>query len=169
VLLCVHPVNGDYVQGAFFACRLWEFALGMALGQLYRQRPGDAERWLFAPATLVAAGGIYWIGLHCYGSLAAYTVTDAFTGTGLFVILAQFSRSLGPLRPLEAALARVGAFSYGLYLLHQPYVLYVGDITVKHLSLVPYIAVGLALVALLAAVSMPVERFVNARVDRLLR
>src|SRR5438067_13466737 len=34
-LLCVMPVNGDVVQGAFFVPRLWEFAFGMAAGWLY--------------------------------------------------------------------------------------------------------------------------------------
>lgn len=33
-LLCVYPVNGQWVQGSFFMGRLWEFALGMATGLL---------------------------------------------------------------------------------------------------------------------------------------
>ncbi len=32
LLVIAMPVSGEWVQGGFFACRLWEFALGMAAG-----------------------------------------------------------------------------------------------------------------------------------------
>ena len=168
-MLCLYPVNGYWVQGGFFAARLWEFALGMALGQLYRERPVEADRWLFSPATLAAGGLVYLAGLYTYDNLALYTFTDAATGTGLFLLLAHFARALHSLPPFGSIVGRIGVFSYGLYLIHQPYVLYVGGLAADRVGLLAYVGIGFATVALLATLCIPLERSVNRLVDRVLR
>ena len=84
-LLCVMPVNGDVVQGAFFVPRLWEFAFGMAAGWLYRKLPEHIDGWLFSPAGLAAGAVVYTLGLYCYAPLWRYTFADALTGSGLSI------------------------------------------------------------------------------------
>jgi peptidoglycan/LPS O-acetylase OafA/YrhL len=166
VLLCVWPVNGNYVQGAFFLPRLWEFAFGMALGWLYRKDTARADSRLFSLATLAAAGVVYLVGLECYGNLRAYTFADALTGTGLTIILAHVAKGTERIGALGRALATVGAYSYGLYLLHQPYVLYFSALA-KPLPTAGFLAAMWTLIALLAIVSMAIERRVNALTQRI--
>ena len=167
VLLCVTPVDGNYVQGAFFVCRLWEFALGMAVGFLHRRQPATVDRWLFSTSALVASLVLYWLGIRSYGALWSYTFADALTGTALAILLAQGARGLEILPSLARALAAVGAYSYGLYLLHQPYVLYFGKL-MAGLSTSRYIGGACVLIAVLALVSMQIERAVNQLTQRVL-
>jgi peptidoglycan/LPS O-acetylase OafA/YrhL len=53
---------------------------------------------------------------------------------------------------LKSALAYVGAFSYGLYLLHQPYVAYLGE-RMRRMSLFEFIAIASLVIAGLAIIS----------------
>jgi peptidoglycan/LPS O-acetylase OafA/YrhL len=96
--------------------------------------------------------------------MLTYTATDALVTTGLFVILAHLSRWLS-LRPRAgAALMTVGAYSYGLYLLHQPYVTYAGE-RLRDLNVATFVPIALALTALLAVATIPLERWTNRAVS----
>jgi peptidoglycan/LPS O-acetylase OafA/YrhL len=165
LLLLVIPVHGYYVQGGFFGARLWEFALGMTLGLLYRRQPSRAEGRVFAGSTLLAGVVIYIAGLYSYATLLSYMLNDALIGTGLFIILAHLARSCETLPRLAITLAQVGAYSYGLYLLHQPYVIYLGE-RMRDLHEPVFFLLASACVALLTLGSIPVERAVNRLVER---
>lgn len=167
VLLCVTPVSGNYVQGAFFLARLWEFALGMAVGLVYRREGERIDRRLFSGSALVVAIALYTAGLYSYETLWSYTFTDALIGTGLSIVLAQVSRACGAVPPLGQALATVGVYSYGLYLLHQPYVLYFAA-RMQQWPTPAFLASVCGLIAILAVASMAVERGVNAVTQRAL-
>ncbi|MBI2962432.1 MAG: acyltransferase [Deltaproteobacteria bacterium] len=167
VMLCVFPVNGYYVQGAFFLPRLWEFALGMALGLLYRTRAADVDRRLFSPPALAAGAALYTLGLYSYATLWSYTFTDALIGTGLAIVLAHVARAAARAPRPGAVLAAVGAYSYGLYLLHQPYVLYFATLG-RHLATPSFVAMICALIAVLALAAMALERQVNRLTQRVL-
>ena len=160
VLLCVWPVNGYWVQGAFFVPRLWEFALGMAMGLVARESPESAGRRLFSPVVLLGGAVLYTLGLYSYGAVWSYTFTDALIGAGLAIMLAHVARGCERVHALGAALATVGVYSYGLYLLHQPFVLYVGT-RAQPLSTQAFVAVIAALIAVLTLASMAIERRVN--------
>ncbi len=160
ILIWVWPVNGYWVQGAFFVPRLWEFALGMAMGLVARESPGTLGRWVFSPATLVGGAVLYTLGLYSYGAAWSYIFTDALNGTGLSILLAHVARACERVHGLGSALATVGAYSYGLYLLHQPYVLYVAA-RAQPLSTPAFVAVLAALITVLTLASMAIERRVN--------
>jgi peptidoglycan/LPS O-acetylase OafA/YrhL len=160
VLLSVWPVDGNYVQGAFFLCRLWEFALGMAVGLVYRRDGERVERWLFSSATLAGGIALYTLGLYSYDELWSYSFTDALVGTGLSIILAHVARAGELLPRLGSLLATVGLYSYGLYLLHQPFVLYFAE-RMRHASTPLFVASTCVLIAVLAIASMAIERGVN--------
>jgi peptidoglycan/LPS O-acetylase OafA/YrhL len=164
LLLGVIPVHGYYLQGAFFGARLWEFAMGMALGFLCRKQPILVEKVLFARVTLLGGVVSYALGLWSYGGGWVYAFTDPLIGTGLFVILAHVAVWTCQVRQLASMVSYVGAFSYGLYLLHQPYVLYFG-VLMRPFSMPVFLVLSLILIAALALCTIPLER----GVDRLVR
>ena len=167
LLLCVIGAHGNYVLGAFFGARLWEFAAGMALGLLYRRQQVMTEERLFTGWTFLAGVVIYTLGLYSYATTLSYTVTDPLIGTGLFIILAHVALWSELLPRLAGTLAYVGAFSYGLYLLHQPYVIYFGE-RMRGLSLPVFTLLACAIIALLAAGTIPLERYVNQLTSQVL-
>jgi len=166
-LLCVMPVDGDVVQGAFFLPRLWEFGFGMAAGWLYRRDLATIDRWLFSPAGLATGVAVYVVGLYCYAPLWRYTFADALTGSGLSILLAHVARAAERLPRVASALATVGAYSYGLYLLHQPFVLYVMS-RAQHLPIAAFLAVLASLIVALTLAAMAVELRVNRLAQRVL-
>jgi peptidoglycan/LPS O-acetylase OafA/YrhL len=166
-LLSVLGAHGYYVQGAFFGSRLWEFAAGMVLGLLYRRHQVVAEEWLFTGPTFLAGVVVYTLGLYSYATTLSYTVTDALIGTGLFIILAHVALWSGLLPRLGGMLAYVGAYSYGLYLLHQPYVIYFGE-RMRDLSVPVFTVLACGVIALLTLATIPLERHVNQLTSRVL-
>ncbi len=166
-LLVIHPVSGNFVQGGFGLCRLWEFAFGMAVGLALAKAPQETERRLFSPVALVAGIVLFTIGVHANGTAAGYSASDALAGTGLFVILAHLARLALRVPPVGGTIVTVGAFSYGLYLLHQPYVITLGHSLQGHGAFV-FFAVAFAAIAFMSAVGMQLEKVVNRAVARVL-
>jgi peptidoglycan/LPS O-acetylase OafA/YrhL len=139
----------------------------MVLGLLYRRHQADVEHRLFSFPIISAGVIIYVLGLYSYASTLSYVLNDALIGTGLFIILAHMARWCDLLPRVGSTLARVGAFSYGLYLLHQPYVIYFGE-RVRDLNMLVVSVLGCLLVAVLAACTIPLERYVNLLTSRVL-
>lgn len=168
VLMVVLHASGYYLLGAFFGCRLWEFALGMIVGQWYRQDRAWVDGILFSWSGLLAGIAIYTAGLYSFPHVLTYMVTDGLIGTGLFVILAQIAWAARRLPRADTALAYVGVYSYGLYLVHQPYVIYFGE-RVRGLSLTEFTLAAIPVIAVIAIGSSWFERAVNAIANRLLQ
>lgn len=164
-LLSALPVDGLWAQGGFFGARLFEFALGMALGRALRS-DGDAvvRRLLSWPAVLAGAA-LYGLGLASYASLATYAATDALIGAGLTLLLVNAARALAGRARLGPAVCRVGAFSYGLYLVHQPYAIEAG-IRLRGLEMAPAVLAFLPVLGLLTIASGALERAVNDLTNR---
>jgi len=127
LLVDVLHANSDYAQGAFFMGGSG-VRHGMVLACYYGEHPGLVEERLFAGKTLVAGIVIYVLGVYSYQPVFFHVFTDGFIGTGLTIILAQCARWVDRLLLVRSALVNVGAYSYGIYLLHQPYVLYFGNV-----------------------------------------
>lgn len=181
-LLNILRTHGHYIQGGVFLSRLWEFAIGMVLGMLYRRDPGAVERRLFSAGALLAGIVIYTLALYTYRNNIVYTFSDPLAGTGLFLILAQASlwiswlgnpglgnTGLGNigLGGVEAVLAYVGKYSYSLFLLHQPHVIYLGQ-RVHELSVPAFLVLCVVVLAVLATVSGWLEQILNRWTSRLL-
>lgn len=166
-LVLAVPVDGKWVQGGFFACRLWEFAVGMAAGALWRRAPSAIDAAVLSWRGIVAGAGLYALGLYSYGALWSYLFTDALIGTGLTVILVNVARAMGRLPRLSTAVMAVGASSYGLYLVHQPYVHYFGT-RMRSLDLALFVVGAGGIVVALVLGAMALERGVNALTRRVL-
>jgi peptidoglycan/LPS O-acetylase OafA/YrhL len=165
LLLFVIPVHGYYLQGAFFGSRLWEFAAGMALGLVYRQQPDFVEKCLFARSALLGGVVVYALGLLSYASTWSYAFTDPLIGTGLFVMLAHAAAASYQIPRFAAMVSFVGIYSYGLYLIHQPYVIYAGE-RLRGLSMPVFVVAAGAVIALLTLCVIPLERSVNQLATR---
>ena len=166
-MIYVLKTSGYYLLGAFFGCRLWEFAFGMVIGTWYWNDRAQVDARVLSLGGLVAGVAIYTAGLYSYGYGLAYTLTDGLIGTGLFLILAQLAWQTRRFARVEAAVAYVGVFSYGFYLVHQPYVIYFGS-RVRGLTMTEFAIAALPLIAILAISSSWFERAVNALFDRIL-
>ncbi len=165
LLLNVYPVNGNWVQGGFFVCRLWEFALGIVLGFVCRRSPALVLERMFSTPSLAAGIVMYGLGILSYRSLVAYTFTDALLGTGLFLIMAYVACRYAGLPLLGRVLAYTGAWSYGLYLIHQPYVIYFG-LRLREHDMVVFTAAALGVMAVMVFACAHLEKYVNRLVDR---
>ena len=64
-------------------------------------------------------------------------------------------------------IAYVGIYSYGFYLVHQPYVIYFGA-RIRDLNMAEFAIAAIPLIACLAYASSWFERAVNAIADRIL-
>jgi peptidoglycan/LPS O-acetylase OafA/YrhL len=166
-LLFVMPVDGKWSQGGFFACRLWEFALGMAAGALWRRWPAAIDAAVLSWRGLLAGSALYALGLWSYGALWSYLFTDALIGTGLTVVLVNVARAMGRLRRVGAAAMAVGAASYGLYLVHQPFVQYFGE-RMRSLDAAVFVMGAIGIVVVLTLGARVLERAVNGLTGRVL-
>lgn len=167
LLFDVLELNVYYVQGAFFGSRLWEFSTGMAFAVFFANRPETAARRLFSLPASAAGVLLYLLGDYCYKPGFTYALSDGIMGTGLSVVLANLAHLLGRAPAAGTAAAAVGVSSYGLYLLHYPYVFYFGK-RLQELSMPGYVAAATGIVAVIAVVCIPVERLVNRVAGRVL-
>jgi peptidoglycan/LPS O-acetylase OafA/YrhL len=166
-LIFLWPTDGLWIQGGFFGGRLVEFSGGMVLGMLHRRDPEALESRLFSRSVLVVGIAVYAVALWCHQSLAGYVVSDALVAAGLFVLLAAAARVMTAKGGLGLRLSRVGAFSYGLYLLHQPFLITLG-IHMRDLPMFGFTALAIPILAAVTWASMGIERVVNAATNRLL-
>jgi peptidoglycan/LPS O-acetylase OafA/YrhL len=160
LLVDILHANSDYAQGAFFMGRLWEFALGMVLAYYYNEHPGLVEEYLFEWKTLFVGILIYVLGIYSYQPVFFHIFTDGLIGTGLTIVLAHCSRWANRLPILRTPLVTVGAYSYGLYLLHQPYVIYFGE-RLHDETMLHFVAYALLILGIISILSMLVEWYVN--------
>ncbi len=165
LLLFVLEANGNFVMGAFFGARLWEFAAGMALGALLRSRRERTIRLVLGLPGLAAGVVIYALGFLSYRPGWSFTLTDGFVGMGLFLLTAHLARALLALPGLRRPLLFLGLYSYGFYLLHQPYLIYAGE-RLRALDLGAFTALGFVILAAVAAGSGLVENGVNRAARR---
>ena len=163
----VLPVSSHWAEGALFLGRMSEFGLGMAVGVWHRRDALATESRLFHAPLVVAGAAIYLVGLASYRSAIGYCFTDALIGYGLFAVTANVARLVAESRFLLRLFATVGAYSYGLYLLHQPYVMYAGPRFASFATPV-YALAATALVATLTLGSMAIERAVARITERVL-
>lgn len=167
LMVGVLPVHGYYLQGGFFVSRLWEFAAGVALGDLCFHEPEETQRRLFLPISLLAAAGVYALGIFVSRADWSYPFADGLTGIGLFVLLAHVARWFSALPRLSGTLQTVGAFSYGVYLVHQPYVTYFAE-RMRGFRMAAFVPATLVLMAIITLAAIPLERAVNRLTDRVL-
>jgi len=168
VLFGIVQADGDYVMGAFFLCRLWEFAAGMTLGKLIGEKPEDTLGILLSLRGLLAGAIVYALGLFTYQPNFLFSFSDGLTAMGLSAILIHLAYRLDKTPGLGKVLAGIGVYSYGIYLFHQPYVMYAGE-KLRSNGLGVFLVGAFAVTALISLFSIFLEFAVNRAINLLRR
>jgi peptidoglycan/LPS O-acetylase OafA/YrhL len=168
LLLVVYPQDGLWTLGGLAICRLPEFALGMALGVWHRNAAERIERFLLGGGGLVAGLLLYPAALRLYQTSFSYVFVDVATGICCFLVVAGVAGMLTA-RPLMAKfIGLAGTFSYGIYLVHQPYMIWLGERIYGRPAWL-CLLLAIPVVAAVSAWGMWLEKWTNSLMDRILR
>jgi peptidoglycan/LPS O-acetylase OafA/YrhL len=160
LLLNVWSAQGQWILGGNALSRVPEFALGMVLGMVYLREPERIERWLLGGTGLVLGIVAYYFAPIFYGS-KAYVFADLWTGTCCFLAVVGVAALLEKWSFAAKWIGLVGAFSYGVYLVHQPYVIWLG-LRIRDLPAWAFLAISVAVLIVLSAWGMFLEKFADA-------
>jgi peptidoglycan/LPS O-acetylase OafA/YrhL len=177
LLLDVYPVHGLWTLGGFAICRLPEFALGMALG-MWHARPVLSERsksngstrvesLLLRGPGLIAGLILYPFALKLYDNGIAYVFCDFGTGACCFLVIVGAAGLIARVDSIAKIMALVGMYSYGLYLIHQPYVIWLG-LKIRPQPIWIFLFVFIITAAVLSLWGGFLEKATNAAVNKIL-
>jgi peptidoglycan/LPS O-acetylase OafA/YrhL len=166
VLLVLWPQNGLWVLGGFAICRLPEFALGMSLAMWHTQSPARLEWVLLRGAGLVVGLILYPAALQLYHGLYPYIFVDFATGVCCMLEIMGIAGLILLFNSPAKLLGLVGIYSYGLYLTHQPYVIWLG-LRIREVPIWAFLLICIPTLAVLSAWGMLLEKGTNALVNKL--
>jgi peptidoglycan/LPS O-acetylase OafA/YrhL len=166
LMLIVYPQHGLWLLGGFAICRLPEFALGMAVGMWHSQSPARAERFFLRGAGLVAGLLLYPAALQLYRNGYTYIFVDFATGACCFLTVVGVAGIISRLNALAKIFGLVGVFSYGLYLIHQPYVIWLG-LRIRQQPIWMFLLIFFVTFAVLSAWGMLLEKSTDWLINKL--
>ena len=166
LLLVVWPQNGLWVLGGFAICRLPEFALGMSLAMWHTRSTARVEWFLLRGAGFVLGLILYPAALQLYHGLYNYIFVDFATGACCFLEIVGVAGIISLFKEPAKLFGLVGVYSYGLYLIHQPYVIWLG-IRIREQPIWMFLLIAVATLAVLSAWGMLLEKATNTLVNKL--
>src|SRR6266496_878778 len=166
LLLIVWPQNGLWVLGGFAICRLPEFAFGMALAMWHSQSTARVEWFLLRGAGFVLGLILYPAALQLYHGLYEYIFVDFATGACCMLEIVGIAGMISLLQAPAKLFGLVGAYSYGLYLIHQPYVIWLG-LRIREVPIWMFLLICIPTLAVLSAWGMLLEKTTNTLVNKL--
>jgi peptidoglycan/LPS O-acetylase OafA/YrhL len=166
ILLVVWPQNGLWVLGGFAICRLPEFALGMSFAMWHAKSSARVEQFLLRGTGLLLGLVLYPAALLLYHGLYEYIFVDFATGTCCMLEIVGIAGIILLLKGPVNLFALVGLYSYGLYLIHQPYVIWLG-LRIREVPIWTFLLICLPILALLSAWGMFLEKSTNSFVNKL--
>jgi len=166
ILLDAYPQDGLWVLGGFAICRLPEFALGMALAVWHRQSPARLEWFLLRGIGFIAGLLLYPAALQLYDNGISYVFCDFATGACCFLEIVGVAGIIVRFRSSAKIFCLVGSYSYGLYLIHQPYVIWLG-LHIRPQPISMFLLIFLATLAVLSAWGILLEKTTNAVVAKI--
>ena len=166
VLLVLWPQNGLWVLGGFAICRLPEFALGMSLAMWHTQSPARLEWFLLRGAGFVAGLVLYPAALQLYHGLYPYIFVDFATGACCMLEIVGIAGFISLFQGPAKLFGLVGLYSYGLYLTHQPYVIWL-ELRIREVPIWIFLLICIPTLAVLSAWGMVLEKGTNALVNKL--
>src|SRR6266508_5066829 len=167
VLLVLWPQNGLWVLGGFAICRLPEFALGMSLAMWHTRSTARAEWFLLRGAGLVLGLILYPAALQLYHGLYEYIFVDFATGACCMLEFVGIAGLISMFNSPAKLFGLVGLYSYGLYLTHQPYVIWLG-LRIREVPIWGFLLICIPALAALSAWGMLLEKGTNALVSKFL-
>ena len=167
LMLNVYPQHGLWVLGGFAICRLPEFALGMALAMWHLSLTARVEFLLLRGPGLMAGILLYPLALKLYSNGIAYVFCDFGTGAVCFLAIVGIAGLISCIDSVAKIIGVVGMYSYGLYLIHQPYVIWLG-LHIRPQPIWLFLLTFLATAAVLSAWGIFLEKSTNALINKLL-
>src|SRR5213080_3425789 len=166
ILLVVWPQNGLWVLGGFAICRLPEFALGMSLAMWHRKSAARVEWFFLRGAGFVVGLILYPAALQLYHGLYPYIFVDFATGACCMLEIVGIAGFISLFNNPAKLFGLVGLYSYGLYLTHQPYVIWLG-LRIREVPIWLFLVICIVTLAVLSAWGMLLEKGTNALVNKL--
>ncbi len=166
VLLVLWPQNGLWVLGGFAICRLPEFALGISLAMWHRESSARVEWFLLRGAGFVVGLILYPAALQLYHGLYEYIFVDFATCACCMLEIAGIAGMISLFQGPAKLFGLVGVYSYGLYLIHQPYVIWLG-LRIREVPIWMFLLICIPTLAVLSAWGMLLEKATNALVNKL--
>src|SRR5438067_10597473 len=166
LLLVVWPQNGLWVLGGFAVCRLPEFALGMALAMWHTRSTARVEWFLLRGAGFVLGLILYPAALQLYHGVYDYIFVDFATGTCCMLEIIGIAGIISLFQGPAKVFGVVGVYSYGLYLIHQPYVIWLG-VRIREVPIWMFLLICIPTLAVLSAWGMLLEKGINTLVNKL--
>ncbi len=166
LLLVAYPQNGLWVLGGFAVCRLPEFALGMSLAMWHSRSRVRVEWFLLRGAGFVVGLLSYPAALLLYHGATAYVFVDFATGTCCFLEIIGIAGIISLFQHPAKLFGVAGIYSYGVYLIHQPYVIWLG-LRIREQPIWMFLLISVATLAVLSAWGMLLEKATNTLVNKL--
>jgi peptidoglycan/LPS O-acetylase OafA/YrhL len=166
LMLIVYPQDGLWLLGGFAICRLPEFALGMALGLWHSKSPERAERFLLHGAGLLTGLLLYPAALQLYDNGYTYIFVDFATGACCFLCVLGVAGIISRVTSLGKIIGLVGVYSYGIFLVHQPYVIWLG-LRIREQPIWMFLLIAVATLTVMSAWGILLEKATNALVNKL--
>jgi len=126
-----------------------------------------AEWFLLRGAGLVTGLILYPLALKLYDNGVAYVFCDFGTGACCFLAIVGIAGLISHVAGLAKIVGLVGVYSYGLYLIHQPYVIWLG-LRIRPQPISVFLFIFLITAAVLSAWGIFLEKTTNALVNNLL-
>jgi peptidoglycan/LPS O-acetylase OafA/YrhL len=166
MLLVVWPQNGLWVLGGFAICRLPEFALGMSLAMWHARSTARVEWFLLQGAGLFLGLILYPAALQLYHGLYDYIFVDFVTGTCCMLEIIGIAGIISIFKGPANLFGLVGLYSYGLYLIHQPYVIWLG-LRIRDQPIWAFLLICVPTLAALSAWGMLLEKATNTLANKI--
>ena len=166
LMLVVYPQHGFWILGGCAICRLPEFALGMALGMWHSQSAARVERFLLNGPGLLTGLLLYPAAEWLYHNGATYTFVDLATGACALLVILGISGIISRFPGPAKVFALVGTFSYGIYLVHQPYVIWLG-LRIREQPIWMFFIITIATLAVMSAWGIFLEKTMNTLLNKL--
>jgi peptidoglycan/LPS O-acetylase OafA/YrhL len=167
LLLEVWHASGGWILGGNALSRLPEFALGMVLGMLHLRDSAQVERWLLGGVGLVLGLALYFVAPYFYTGSTPYVFADLWTGTCCFLCVVGVAALLEKWALAAKWIGLVGVFSYGIYLMHQPYVIWVG-LRIRDWPAWAFFVITAVVLFVLSAWGIFLEKFANAMLEKVI-
>src|SRR5438876_130929 len=166
IFLVAWPQNGLWTLGGFAVCRLPEFALGMSLAMWHSRSAARLEWFLLRGAGFIVGLLLYPAALWLYHNATTYVFVDFATGACCMLEIIGIAGAISLFQGPAKLFGLVGVYSYGLYLIHQPYVIWLG-LRIRDVPIWMFLLITIPTLAVLSAWGMLLEKSTNTLVKKL--
>jgi peptidoglycan/LPS O-acetylase OafA/YrhL len=128
-----------------------------------RNRAG-VERFILGIPAIVVGLCLYWFAPVFFTGLVPYIGADLYTGFCCFLVVIGLCGLLEKSPFVVKWLGLVGVFSYGVYLIHQPFVIWIG-LAIRGVPVWAFFLIAVGVLIVMSAAGIFLEKQINRLVD----